>query len=273
MKPDIVGRTDGFWERQRLSLRIRAAEPDVVVAWSENACRAALAARSTIRVGKVFYRPSPQARRPVTEGIALCHSSVQHEALGGHVLPRPVPKLDRISIGDNVFRWMLPNDASGHVDLRTAIWAGALVRLAARSDGRAVRLVLPPSTRWPFAQARRFADQLGIPSLVEPWHATSYVEAARRCDGLVCTPTGPCDTWPVRLARQLGLAIASTPAADVREAAGEAEVFEAESSQVRHVAKAMLQATNHEKPPKPSRDATHDAASVREAFAEIVHSN
>ncbi len=263
-------RTSEILLRKRLGLRIRRLAPRAVMAWSGKACEAALAAQGADGLPLVYYRPEPHDRRGVAGGIAICHSEAQQACLGGQVVRRPVPDVDRVDLDDGVFRWLLTDDSGPHADFSLAIWAGALIHVLMRREGKQHRLVLPGGSAFRHRQARRFADHLGLGELVEPWHATTYVEAARRSNAVLLTAAGPADAWAARLGHRLGVPIVSTASVEVREAVPLAAVVTPQSRQPRHVARSMLRVATGEELPEIAASDVASAEACLEQWASAT---
>ncbi len=190
--------------------------------------------------------------------------------MNGIEVPEPVVLQEDERPEDGVFRWLLADDAGPHADLSLAVWAGVLMYVLMRRRGKTHRLVLPTGDAFRLRQARRFADQLGMPDLIEPWHDLPSDRAAARCDAALFTPKGPCDVRPIRLAALHGLPIAATASPDVREGAGEGSIIEASSRLPRNVTQAMLKVADRHETPRPVPSAGIEANVARASWYAAV---
>jgi hypothetical protein len=258
--------------RLRAALEVRAQRPDIVVAWSRAAARAAVAAN----VAHVLWRPVPHDVRPLARATALCHSKLQHRRLGGHLLPDPLPATPTVSresrgISELDVLWLLSCDTGPHAGLPRAAWAATLMHVLMRREGKRHRLLLDPGPARPLRRLRRFVDQLGIPGLGVPIEQTiglDYGQLAGLADGAVFSPTGFCDPWPARVAVAAGLPIVATN--DVAGGLADAEhVHHAASDKPRHIAREMLRHQDRQpRRPAPTDEAVADVGAKFAALLE-----
>ena len=235
----IRRRCDEALLRLRGGIALRQIGADRVVAWSDDACRVALATPASI----VFHRPRPEAVRPIGRSVPLCHGPTQQRRLGGVVVEQPATPAEPDRPGDGAFRWLLSADATPGGGLDVAVWAATLLYVLMRQEGRRHLILMAPGDAPRLRRARRFADQLGLAAMIEPTHGLTYEQAAARADAVLLTPTGPCDPWPARVARATGLPAVATRSRTVRDVYGD-KAFESESSLPRHLTREMLRLAN-----------------------------
>ncbi len=231
-----------------------------VVCWSKDAFDTAV----SVGIPTIFYRPQPHEARPTGGAVLLCHGNAQQERIGGISMPAPVTVAEASRSDDGVFRWLLSADAGPNSGLQSGVWAACLLYVLMRRQGQTHRMLLAPGDAPRLRQARRFADQLGLPDMIEPTHGLTYEEAAGRADAALLTPTGPCDPWPAHVAAATGLPIVSTEVAEMQGSG-----FVSETMLPRHITRAMLRLVESPERGEPSSDYGVDR--VRQRWNEAVN--
>ena len=229
----VQGRFAHAGLRWRAAARLFRSPPRFVVAWGERAFAVA-------RLGGVqhgIYRPSRGRRQqppvPGWRAIASTRAEIQRLAQSGwsesdcFIVPPPGVdtlhhrvgrELTRRELGaaPDDFLWLLSGDAGGS-GLRDAVWAGAIMHVMER-DRQMHRILLWGSSRQQH-DARKFADQLGLPPLPISARKCAFHDLAQRANAALLLPHDY-DVWSAAVVAQAGIPAVINRSAAVQEVLG-----------------------------------------------------